>query len=227
MIEIFLAGASGRMGAALQEVIREEKNMNICGGLGSSTGSKLFSKNLPKTPGEVDVVIDFSSPEIFSQVLQWCVLHKRPFVSGTTGLSEKQYKEMRSASKKIPILWAPNMSVGIATLKKMITALEISQEFDVHLLEYHHNKKKDAPSGTAKALEQLLKKKTKKYVGTSSIRGGGIFGVHRIDLMAESEVIVLEHTALDRKVFARGAVVAARWISKKKPGQYGMQDAIS
>lgn len=227
MIRTFISGASGRMGRTIQDVMAEKNQLRFVGGLGEASGERKIQKKLPKATKGVDIVIDFSSADIFSEVLSWCVAHKLPLVSGTTGLSATQEKEIRAASKKIPLLWASNMSVGMALVKSILYQLSIPPEFDVHLLEYHHIKKKDAPSGTAKDLEAILKKKTKKYAGTQAIRGGGIFGVHRVDLMSESEVIVIEHTALDRKVFARGAVCAAEWLVNQKPGLYSMQDVIS
>lgn len=226
MINVFLCGANGRMGQAVQEVIGDDsKKIRLAGGL-SSKAEKPFQTKLPTSAKSIDVVIDFSSPEIFSDILDWAIKNKLPIVSGTTGLSLQQQKALQAAAKKIPVLWSANMSPGIAFIKNILDSISIPDDFDVHLLEYHHNKKKDSPSGTAKDLEAILKKKTKKYAGTSAIRGGGIFGVHRIDLMSDSEVIVLQHTALDRKVFARGAVHAAKWICGQKKGMYTLQQTL-
>lgn len=226
MTKIFLIGATGRMGQAIQDVIQENKKLNIVGGLGKGAKNSLFVPSLPRKPIVADVAIDFSSVEIFSENLKWCVQNKIPLVSGVTGISEAQKKQLQAAAKKIPLLWAPNMSVGVAMVKKLLQEISIPDTFDVHLLEYHHRYKKDAPSGTAKDLEEVLKKRTKKYTGTSAIRGGGIFGVHRIDLMADSEVITIQHQALDRHVFAKGAVAAAQWLAEQKPGAYSMQDVL-
>lgn len=226
MTKIFLIGATGRMGQALQDVIQDNKKLKIVGGLGKGAKDSLFVSTLPQKGVAVDVAIDFSSVEIFSENLQWCIKHKIPLVSGVTGISESQKKQLQAAAKKIPLLWAPNMSVGVAMVKKLLQEISIPDTFDVHLLEYHHRYKKDAPSGTAKDLEEVLKKRTKNYTGTSAIRGGGIFGVHRIDLMADSEVITIQHQALDRHVFAKGAVTAAQWLAEQKPGAYSMQDVL-
>lgn len=227
MIKIFLVGATGRMGHALQDVIGQNKKTQVVGGVGQGDGNPLFLATFPqKLTQKIDVVIDFSSIEILPETIKWCVKHKLPLVSGVTGISEAHKKQLKAAAKKIPVLWAPNMSVGVAMVKKLLQEMYIPETFDVHLLEYHHRYKKDAPSGTAKDLEEVLKKRTKKYAGTSAIRGGGIFGVHRIDLMADSEVISIQHQALDRHVFAKGAVTASVWLSSRKPGLYSMQDVL-
>ncbi|MCC6137419.1 MAG: 4-hydroxy-tetrahydrodipicolinate reductase [Bdellovibrionaceae bacterium] len=229
MIKLFLIGATGRMGQALQDVVGAQKNFKIVGGVGKTArGAKtIFSNSFPIKAPALDVVVDFSAVEVFDDTLRWCVKNKVAVVSGVTGISEAQQKTLKAAAKSIPVLWAPNMSIGVALVKKMLNEMQIPDNFDVHLLEYHHRHKKDAPSGTAKDLEGVLKKKTKNYAGTSAIRGGGIFGVHRVDLMADSEVISIQHQALDRHVFAKGALAAAEWLKGKKAGLYTLQDYLA
>lgn len=224
MTKVFLVGATGRMGHALQDVIEANKTLQLAGGIGK--GDKNFSLGLPAKTPKCDVVVDFSSMELFDETINWCVKNKLPLVSGVTGISDKQMALVKKAAKTIPVVWAPNMSVGVAIMKKILSEMQIPDDFDVHLLEYHHRYKKDAPSGTAKDLEAVLKKKTKNYAGTSAIRGGGIFGVHRVDIMADSEVISIQHQALDRHVFAKGALAVAEWLKNKKPGLYTMQDFL-
>lgn len=224
MTNVFLVGATGRMGNALQDVIESHKTLKLAGGMGK--GDKNFSPSLPAKTPKCDVVVDFSSMELFDETINWCVKNKLPLVSGVTGISDKQLALVKKAAKTIPVVWAPNMSVGVAIMKKILSEMQIPDDFDVHLLEYHHRYKKDAPSGTAKDLEAVLKKKTKNYAGTSAIRGGGIFGVHRVDIMADSEVISIQHQALDRHVFAKGALAVAEWLKNKKPGLYTMQDFL-
>jgi 4-hydroxy-tetrahydrodipicolinate reductase len=224
MTKVFLVGASGRMGKALQDVITTSKTLKLVGGVGRS--DKNFTASLPTKGTKCDVVVDFSSVEIFTDTVAWCVKNKLPLVSGVTGISAEQSAIIKKAAKTIPIVWAPNMSVGVAIVKKILSEMHIPDNFDVHLLEYHHRHKKDAPSGTAKDLESVLKKRSKNFVGTSAIRGGGIFGVHKVDLMAESEVISIQHQALDRHVFAKGALAVAEWLKNKKPGLYSLQDFL-
>jgi 4-hydroxy-tetrahydrodipicolinate reductase len=224
MTKIFLIGASGRMGKALQDVITASKTLKLVGGVGK--GDKNFATSFPTKRPACDVVVDFSSIEILEETIDWCIKNKAPLVSGVTGISTAQMTLIKKAAKTIPIVWAPNMSVGVAIVKKILSEMRIPDNFDVHLLEYHHRQKKDAPSGTAKDLEIVLKKRAKNFAGTSAIRGGGIFGVHRVDLMAESEVISIQHQALDRHVFAKGALAVAEWLKNKKPGLYSIQDFL-
>lgn len=227
MTKIFLIGATGRMGQAIQDVIENNKNFSFAGGVGKGAKEKTISASFPNKKPKADVVIDFSAIEVFKQAVDWALANKLPLVSGVTGVTSEQAAHLKKAAKSIPVLWAPNMSIGVALLKKMLSEMQIPENFDVSLLEYHHRHKKDAPSGTAKDLESVLKKKTKNFVGTSAIRGGGIFGVHRIDLMAESEVISIQHQALDRQVFAKGALAAAEWLKNKKPGLYELGSVLS
>lgn len=227
MTKLFLIGATGRMGSALQEVAGTNKNLKVVGGVGKGAKDKTFLPAFPKKAPKADVAVDFSSVDVFKETLEWCAQNKMPLVSGVTGISDSDQKALQKAAKQIPVLWAPNMSVGVALVKKILNDMQIPENFDVHLLEYHHRHKKDAPSGTAKDLEAVLKKKTKNFGGTLAIRGGGIFGVHRVDLMAESEVITIQHQALDRHVFAKGALAAAEWLKSKKPGLYTMQDFLA
>lgn len=228
MTKVFLVGATGRMGSAIQDVATAQKSVKVIGGVGKGAKDKSFFAGFPARAPKADVVVDFSSMDFFDQTLEWCAKHKLPLVSGVTGISDKQKAQLAKIAKSVPVLWAPNMSIGVAIMKKILSEMEIPSEFDVHLLEYHHRYKKDAPSGTAKDLEAVLKKKTKRnYAGTSAIRGGGIFGVHRVDLMADSEVISIQHQALDRQVFAKGAVAAAEWLKNQKPGLYTMQDFLN
>ncbi len=162
------------------------------------------------------------------KALKWCVKNKIPFVSGTTGITAVDKKLLKSAAKKIPVLWSPNMSVGINLFLKVISALGSNlSKFDLQIEEAHHAKKKDSPSGTAKILqesaEHVAKRKLPPVLAT---RGGGIIGVHKLQLMDEEEILTIEHTALQRSVFAKGAISAAIWLSKRKAGFYNMQDVL-
>ncbi len=175
----------------------------------------------------VNVVIDFSSKENFRKVLEFCVENKFPLVSGTTGVDSKDLRLLATAGKKIPVLWAPNMSVGVAVLAKALAALEKISDFDFQLEELHHSQKKDKPSGTALFLQHTLEKAVgKKCPEPVAIRGGGIFGVHKIYAMSDDEVLVFEHSALNRKVFAKGAITVSEWLIQKKPGLYSMSDVV-
>ena len=177
-------------------------------------------------PDEVDVVVDFSSPEGLSGALDWCLKNKKPLVSGTTGLKPADILKMKKASAKIPVLHSGNMSLGIAALMVMIESVKALSDWDFQVEEAHHKQKKDRPSGTAMLLQGKLEKTLgRKLPAPNAIRGGGIPGIHQIWAMGEDEALVLQHTAFNRKVFAQGALHAARWLfDNGAPGLYDLSD---
>lgn len=219
-IKIGVIGASGRMGQEIQAVISKNEQLeNYCP----------VDRN--EEPGVkasgVDVWIDFSSPDALSKNLEWAVSNKKAFVCGTTGFSQEHYHLLDEAAQKIPVLWASNMSMGVAVLNEALKVFSAIADFDFQIEEIHHNKKKDKPSGTAITLKQNLEKVLKKSVPeTLAIRGGGVFGVHKIFAMSDEEVLTFEHTALNRTVFAKGAVQAATWLVTQKPGLYQIRDVL-
>jgi 4-hydroxy-tetrahydrodipicolinate reductase len=169
----------------------------------------------------------FSLPEFFDECLSYAVKNKIAFVSGTTGLTTAQKAKLKKASNSIPVLWSSNMSLGICVLNKMLQTLSALNEYDFYIEETHHSLKKDAPSGTALTLQHNLEKAiAKKTKDVFSLRGGGVFGQHRIVVLGKEEVLTLQHDALNRTVFARGALVCAKWISKKKKGFYSIEDVL-
>lgn len=221
-LKIGLVGASGRMGQEISKLVAGSNKYEICAEINRSNGSlgKIKSSNL-------DVMIDISLPEGFRAALEWCVKNKKPLVSGTTGLSAQQYKAIEKAGAQIPILWSPNMSIGIAMLQKALAAMGHCEEFDIAIEETHHKRKKDRPSGTAILLQNTIEQKMKRKLEEPlSIRGGGVVGIHRVHLLSEDEALYFEHQALNRRVFASGALRAAEWISKKKPAVYKMSDVL-
>ena len=179
---------------------------------------------------KVDVVIDFSSPDGTALITAWCQKNKVALVSGTTGLSPLQEKELVIASKEIPVFRSPNMSLG---LNGMIEALKtFCQEFsegEVVIEETHHKNKKDSPSGTAKLLHHIVRENVKPEVKVSepvSFRVGEVFGVHKVSFIGGGEVVNFEHQALSRGIFAQGAIHAAKWLVGKGPGLYSMEDML-
>ena len=226
---VFISGYSGRMGQEVANLLVNHPSLKFSGGLAKSPEkTKHVLKTLPaKKPNSVDLVIDFSLPTIFSKVLNFCENNKIPLVSGTTGLSSQQLHAIKKASEKIPILWAPNMSLGVAVINEMIKSLEAFDGADFQIEEFHHNRKLDKPSGTALFLQKTLRKTVKKKVPRPlAIRGGGIYGIHKVHAMTDEEHIIVEHSALNRSVFARGAVRAAAWLADKSPGQYELADLL-
>lgn len=227
-MKIIISGASGKMGEEIHKLILADSSMEYVGGFGlKENPAKKVVSDPTALSTKANVVIDFSSPESMLAMIEWCSANKVSFVSGTTGITEVHRQKLEQLSKVVPVLWAPNTSVGVTLLRKLLTQLEMPPGFDIQITDYHHNQKKDKPSGTAILLENALKTKNKKLEPTLSIRGGGIFGIHRVDMMAAEEVITIEHTALSRGVFARGALTAAKWITTQKPGLYSMNDVLA
>lgn len=229
-IRVAISGASGRMGQEIAKLVEQEKNLSLVAGVGLGTISDLFPlkyKSAAEIKPRFDVLVDFTLPEVFSANLKAAVEQNVAFVCGTTGLSEKQFKELEKAAKGIPVLWSSNMSLGIAWLNQMLKEFKTIEDFDFQIEELHHKRKLDAPSGTAKTLQENLSTVLeRKLPPVVAIRGGGIFGVHKIWAMSEEEVITVEHTALNRSVFAKGAIRAAKFLANKKPGLYKMSDVL-
>ncbi|WP_413289526.1 4-hydroxy-tetrahydrodipicolinate reductase [Bdellovibrio sp. HCB337] len=230
-LKVGLVGASGRMGQEIAEILKTKNNFElhlaVC--RQASLAEFAYTRQTPSCPEakEVDVWIDFSSPEGLGKLLSVATKNQTPVVSGTTGLSSADQAALKKASAKIPVLWASNMSLGVAVVMEALEVFSRIRQFDFQIEEFHHNRKKDKPSGTAKSLQEKLEKVVGRELPEPlSIRGGGIFGVHKVHAMAEEEHIVFEHMALNRAVFARGAVEAAQWLCSKKKGFYSMRDVL-
>lgn len=229
-VNVGVIGASGRVGKELKDVIKEKglnpflgvyaqnkplEYANICQALENSLAS------------QVDLWIDFSLPESFEKFIPQIARFNKPIVSGTTGLSDKQKLIIQEASKSCPILWSSNMSLGVAILSEAIEVLKKVKHFDFQIEEFHHIKKKDKPSGTALSLQQKLIETVGKDIPEPvSIRGGGIFGIHKVWAMSNQETLTLEHQALNRRVFAEGAIFAGLKLIGKGNGVYSMRDVL-
>ncbi|WP_347358381.1 dihydrodipicolinate reductase C-terminal domain-containing protein [Bdellovibrio sp.] len=220
-IKVGLVGSAGRMGKEISAVIEANPRCELS--YAPLRGEKWDGKKA----AAVDVWIDFSSPEALKDVLKKASEHKTPVVCGTTGFSKKEKDLLKQYSKKIPVLWSSNMSLGVAVLNEALKSLAAISHFDFQVEEIHHNRKKDRPSGTAITLQENLEKAVgKKLPDALAIRGGGVFGVHKIFAMSDEEVLTFEHTALNRTVFAKGSVQAAEWLVKQKPGLYQIRDVL-
>ena len=248
MTNILLCGCSGRMGAVVSDMAAADDNVKIVCGvdvLGEASGAYPAYETLGDCKEDADVVVDFSNPAVFDELLAFCVDRKMPLVICTTGLSEDQLAAIDKAAEKIAILRSANMSVGINVMIKLLRQIApyMSEAgYDIEIVEKHHNQKLDAPSGTALALaeaaneegkldyvydrSQVRQKRDKKELGISAVRGGTIVGTHEVILAGEDEVITFEHMAYSRKLFAKGALEAAKFLAGKKPGMYSMQDVI-
>ena len=180
----------------------------------------------------VSALIDFSSPDGFTVALKFCIENKVPLISGTTGLSEKHLEGLSTAKKIIPILIASNMSIGIANLKSSIDKylVKINTSVKCKIVEIHHTKKKDSPSGTAleivNFLENYHSNKIDGSIDVKSYRIGNIFGIHRIEFKSEEGIINFQHIASSRDVFAKGALQVARSINSMEIGEYSFDDFL-
>jgi 4-hydroxy-tetrahydrodipicolinate reductase len=228
-IKIGVVGAGGRVGKELYQLIASSSKCEATLGLGRrSCGFEYNGAQFGDFEKiSLDVIIDFSSPELIEDCVKFCLMKNLPIVSGTTGLSSSQYDLLKKASEKIGVLWSPNMSLGIALFKKCMNAFSSDLDFDIILNEWHHKRKKDSPSGTAimlsRHLESIIKKNIQPIV---SHRAGGIYGVHELHLVSDEEHLTIQHTALNRAVFAKGAIVAAEWLLKKGKGLYTIDDVL-
>ena len=250
MTRIILSGCCGKMGRNVINSVNQRKDCEIVAGIDivedSSIGFPIF-QNYNEVEVKADVIIDFSNPALLTSMLDYAVKSKTAVVLATTGLSDNQIKEVEDASKVIPVFFSYNMSLGVSLLCELSkTAAKIlGDEFDVEIIEAHHNQKIDAPSGTANmlldaAIEGLDKEMVPVYdrhsrrqkrenneIGMHSIRGGTIVGEHQVIFAGKDEVVTLSHSAHSKEVFAVGAVKAAIFLANKPPRLYDMADVVA
>lgn len=251
MIKILLSGCNGRMGRAISEMCNKNQKTIVIAGFDAYT-KRTFNypvyDDFSKITEDFDVVIDFSNPAVLPALLNLCIDKKKPIVLCTTGYSDEDLKLIDTAAESIPVFRSGNMSLGINVLMLLARrAAEIlSDNFDIEIIERHHNQKLDAPSGTAimlaEAVESALNFDSKRVydrhstrakrehteIGMHSVRGGTIVGEHEVIFAGENETIELSHSAQSREVFAAGAVKAAEFLSGiDRAGKYSMDDLIS
>jgi len=259
--KLVIIGAAGRMGKRIVTLATESGEFDIFGAverhdhpdIGKDVGlvasaSHIDVKLSNVYPTTADVAIDFSQPVAAERTIDYCVENGIALVLGTTGLSDKQREKMKSASQKIPILYATNMSVGMNVLFALVgkVASLLGDEYDIEIVEQHHRFKKDAPSGTALTLAEKIHTATgrewpgeltygrsgkdtlrrKGSIGIHAVRAGDITGIHSVIFGTLGETITLTHTAHSRDTFARGALQAAKWLVGKKPALYSMADVL-
>lgn len=251
MTKIIMRGCNGKMGRAITEIVRDDKNVEICAGIdifddGHNT-YPVFS-SLEECKAQADVIIDFTSADGADELLDYCGEKGIPAVICTTGLSKEQTDRINEVSQRTALLRSANMSLGINTIFKIlknISPLLAEAGYDIEIVEKHHNQKLDAPSGTALALADAVNesleeaydykfdrskdrsKRPKNEIGISAVRGGTIVGEHEIIFAGEDEVIEIKHTAYSKKIFAKGAVEAAKFLAGKPAGLYTMKDVLN
>ena len=231
-IKIIIHG-TGTMSSILKNVIEAEEYLEVSG----------FADDLTNEKG--DIIIDFSHFSRIPNMLNFAVNNNIPIVICTTGYDDKILSQIKEASSKIPILLSSNTSIGINLMNDLVSKMaENLNGFDIEIIETHHNKKVDSPSGTAKTLFNIINetfenkmrlingregnhKRDKNEIGIHSIRGGSVVGEHRVIFYGDDEAIEIKHSAMSKKIFVYGAIKAAKFLIGKKPNLYGMKDVLS
>lgn len=250
MVKLIMHGCNGKMGQVISGLVAEDTEAEMVAGVDAfDDGHNPYPvfKSIEECNVKADAIIDFSAAAAVDNLINYCVEKKIPCVLCTTGLSEAQLTKVREASKSVAILKSANMSLGINLLLKMLKeAADVlaKADFDIEIVEKHHNKKVDAPSGTALALadsineelgneyqyvydrSQVREKRSKKEIGLSAIRGGTIVGEHDVIFAGADEVVTFSHTAYSKAVFGKGAVQAAKFLAGKPAGLYDMSHVI-
>ncbi len=253
MINLGIHGATGRMGKMLIENAKEDELLNVQTlhaieefKFTLDAGMKITS-DTDELLKNSDVVIDFTIAKGTEALLESALSTPKPLVIGTTGLSVHQQNLLKDASNEMPILYATNMSLGVAVLNKLVyLASKSLDEFDIEIVEQHHRYKKDAPSGTAMTLGEyaakarelelddvrvsgrngLIGERKKDEIAIMALRGGDVVGRHTVGFYNEGEFIELNHTATSRATFAKGALKAAKWLVKQENGLYSINDCL-
>lgn len=257
-IRLAINGASGRMGRALLALVREDERFELVSALVSSSSTHNGKPVFPEPTASLhythewsaviaDVVIDFSGPDGLAAALDYCTAHHAALVTGTTGIDAALQARLTGASQQIPVLHAANFSLGVAVLKRLLReAAAALPDWDLEVVEAHHSRKEDAPSGTALALGNAAAEargttleKDAVYaregrpgarrhgsIGFAVVRGGDVVGEHTALLLGQGERVELSHRATDRSIFARGALETAAWLAEKKPGSYRIDDLL-
>ncbi len=240
MIQVGIYGAKGRMGREIEANLRSEEGARATAFFDQNDNIESFFQSC-------EVVIDFSSPKGTKELLNFAKTTPKPLVIGTTGLDEKTFKLLESASEVMPVFYATNMSLGVAVLNFLASkASSMLANFDIEILEMHHRHKKDSPSGTAMTLansvakarsldlakvcvsgrDGLIGERSKDEIAVMSLRGGDIVGRHTIGFYEDGEFLELTHNATSRATFAKGAIKIAKWLVNKEPSLYSINDFL-
>lgn len=247
MKRALICGICGKMGANLTELLKDDSEMQVvCGvDLHTKEGLPPVYASFNEVEEEVDVIIDFSSPAVLRNELEWAVKNNIPVVLAATGYDSEQLNLIDEASEKIAVFKTGNFSLGINLLVKLVNkaAKTLGEDFDIEIIEKHHNLKVDAPSGTALMLAESVSAaydggkpfingragivgKRGNEIGIHAVRGGTIVGEHEVMFAGEDEIITLSHSARSKRVFAVGAIRAAKWLVGKPHGKYDMNDVL-
>ena len=264
MIKVAVTGAAGRMGGRIITLITEAEGLEVAGAIEMAGHARLgddagyvagcgdlgvaITDSLEQALASADVLIDFTWPEVTIGNAEVCARLGKAMVVGTTGLNPEQREVIKRVAESSPVVFAPNMSVGVNVCFKLLKdmAKTLGEGFDVEIVELHHNKKKDSPSGTAVRMGEIVAdaldrnyndvanyhregmcgERSQEEIGMQTVRGGDIVGEHTVYFIGMGERIELTHRAMSRDMFARGAVRAAGWLAEKPVGLYDMQDVL-
>ena len=260
-LKLAVLGATGRMGAAVLRLAQADDALEIAAALAAPDDPQLGvdagdlaggrALGLPvasATDAEFDVLIDFSAPAAVARWAEECATRGAALVSGTTGMTPEQTAALQAAAERVPVVWAPNMSIGVNVLLRAVrdVARLLGDGWDIEIAEAHHRHKVDAPSGTARALyetvcdalgrdpaavgvfgrEGEVGARTANEIGVHALRMGSVVGEHAVHYASDQEIITLSHSAKTRDVFAAGALRAAKWTQGRPAGYYGMRDVL-
>lgn len=249
MTKIILSGANGKMGKVISRCIDERDDCLVVAGFDKYTKPysdfKIYEKP-SDFDGKADVIIDFSNPDLLSDLMDYAIKTKTPVVLATTGFSKEQIEYIKECSEKIPIFFSFNMSLGVnllVNLAKKATEI-LGRQFDIEIIEKHHNQKIDAPSGTALMIADAINesmdnslnytydrhskrvKRDKNEIGIHAVRGGTIVGEHEVIFAGHDEIISLKHQAMSKEIFAVGSINAAVFLKDKPNGMYDMSKMV-
>ena len=241
MIRVIVVGSEGHMGRILTHMVEEAPDCELAGRV-DACGGEGACLNLAACQAQADMLIDFSRHLGTQPLMEEAVRRGLPAVICTTGQTEEELALIRRAAESIPVFLSANMSVGVALLRRLVAQAAASFDGDAEIVETHHRRKKDAPSGTALALAREIRRarpestlvagrsgqcpRTPNEIGISSVRRGDVAGIHEVYFSTDEETICLTHEAHSRAVFARGALSAARFLTGKGPGLYDMDDLL-
>jgi 4-hydroxy-tetrahydrodipicolinate reductase len=249
MLKIITTGYDGKMGKILADAIREDETLELAcvsaRGMSSQEGGLKIYDDMSQITESANVVIDFSHPTNLDNILSYALRTKTPLVVATTGYNEDENNKITEASKVIPVFRSYNMALGVNIMLKLVKeATKLLKGFDIEVVEKHHNRKVDAPSGTAVMIAEGIKevlsdveftygrhgrdaKRQPNEVGIHAIRGGTIVGEHDAIFAGDSEVLTITHQSESRRIFANGSIAAAKFLVNQKPGLYNMDDMLS
>ncbi len=265
MIKTAVVGAAGRMGRMLVREVAAAEQLELVGAVEASGAPSIgqdagtlaglghlgvaISDDLARVVAAAEVVIEFTAPEVTARAAALCAEHATALVSGTTALGDAEHAALEQAATKVAVVWAPNMSVGVNVLLRLVAEATrlLGSGYDIEIVEAHHRQKKDAPSGTARRLAEVIVEQTAEVgdldqrarhgreglcargadeIGIHAVRGGDIVGEHTVLFATEGERVELGHRASSRQTFTRGGVRAAAWVTEQPPGLYDMQHVL-